>query len=78
MQGWQLMQLIIAYGRNVGLNSIEGQVLRENRTMLAMCKDLGFTIRTDPSDTAMQVVSLPLQSPGAQKASDSGEPVLRG
>jgi acetyltransferase len=71
--GWQLMQLIIAYAHSVGLNSIEGQVLRENRTMLAMCQELGFTIRPDPGEPTIQVVSLVLQSPGAARASMPGE-----
>jgi acetyltransferase len=71
--GWQLMQLIIAYAHSVGLNSIEGQVLRENRTMLAMCQELGFTSRPDPGEPTIQVVSLVLQSPGAARASMPGE-----
>ncbi len=30
-----------------GLRAVEGQVLRENTTMLAMCRRLGFSIRED-------------------------------
>ena len=71
--GWLLMQLIIAYSRSVGLRIIEGQVLRENKRMLAMCQELGFTIRSDPGDATLQIVSLSLQSPGAAKASAAGE-----
>lgn len=44
--GWRLMQLIIAYGRSKGLRSIEGEVLYENKTMLDMCRALGFEIET--------------------------------
>ena len=40
--GWQLMQLIIEYARAEGLKVIDGQVLRENATMLKMCQELGF------------------------------------
>lgn len=47
--GWQMMQLIIAYGRAKGLGAIEGEVLTENTHMLEMCKDLGFDITSDPS-----------------------------
>ena len=65
--GWQLMQLIITYARGIGLHSIEGQVLRENRTMLDMCQQLGFTIRSDPEDGTIQIVSLDLRSPGAEQ-----------
>jgi acetyltransferase len=38
--GWLLMQMIIDYARAEGVQAIEGQVLRENTTMLAMCKEL--------------------------------------
>ena len=44
------MQLIIDYARAEGLQTIEGQVLRENTTMLAMCRKLGFEIAPDPHD----------------------------
>ncbi len=36
--GWQLMQMMIAYGRARGLRTIEGKVLRENKAMLDMCR----------------------------------------
>lgn len=48
--GWVLMQLIIAYARSEGLKRIEGQVLSENRTMLAMCRELGFAIAADAEE----------------------------
>jgi acetyltransferase len=40
--GWRLMQLIIEYARAEGLKVIHGEVLRENATMLKMCRELGF------------------------------------
>jgi acetyltransferase len=39
-----------------GLKTIEGQVLRENVTMLAMCRKLGFDITTDPHDADVWLV----------------------
>ena len=45
--GWQMMQMIIAYGRGKGFRYIEGQVLHENLPMLDMCRELGFEISTD-------------------------------
>src|SRR6516164_4466301 len=42
--GWLLMELMIEYARAEGLQSIRGQVLQENRTMLQMCRQLGFHI----------------------------------
>ena len=46
--GWLLMQMILEYSRAEGLKTIEGQVLRDNVTMLGMCRELGFDITTDP------------------------------
>jgi acetyltransferase len=56
--GWQLMQIMIEYARWLGLRVIEGQVLRENRTMLAMCQQLGFRIVPDPDDSLLVDVVL--------------------
>jgi acetyltransferase len=56
--GWRLMQLLIEYARDEGIHAIEGQVLGENTTMLAMCRQLGFAVAPDASDTAICVVKL--------------------
>lgn len=56
--GWQLMRIMIEYARWLGLNTIEGQVLRENRVMLAMCGALGFQVTPDPDDAALVTVTL--------------------
>jgi RimJ/RimL family protein N-acetyltransferase len=58
--GWQLMQMIISYGRAKGLRSIEGQVLHENTTMLKMCKELGFEIGSVPDASYICAVQLRL------------------
>jgi acetyltransferase len=39
---------------------IEGQVLRENTTMLKMCRELGFEIAGDPEEPDIHVVRLRL------------------
>ena len=62
--GWRLMQLMIEWACTEGLRVVEGQVLRENTTMLAMCEALGFTIRTDPDDPDMRVVALSVARSG--------------
>ena len=67
--GWELMRLMIAWARAEGLQVVEGQVLRENRVMLAMCRRLGFAIRPDPHDPDIQVVTLPV----AEIAEPEGE-----
>jgi acetyltransferase len=58
--GYLLMQMIIEYGRSEGVTTIEGQVLSENATMLAMCRELGFEIRSDPQDPDACIVKLAL------------------
>ncbi len=58
--GWRLMQLMIEWAKAEGLDHVEGQVLRENRTMLAMCRRLGFDVKVDPVDQDLRVVRLPL------------------
>jgi acetyltransferase len=56
--GWLLMQMIIEYARTEGIGTIEGQVLRENTSMLAMCRQLGFEIKADPDDVGICIVKL--------------------
>jgi acetyltransferase len=56
--GWALMQTMIEYARSEGLRRIEGQVLRDNTTMLKMCDELGFTIEPDPEDSGICRVAL--------------------
>jgi acetyltransferase len=58
--GYLLMRLIIEYARAEGLQTIEGQVLSENTTMLAMCRELGFDVAADPHDPDTCVVKLAL------------------
>jgi acetyltransferase len=59
--GWLLMQLMIEYARVEGLQSICGQVLQENRTMLQMCREFGFHIAPDPDETSIAIVTLLLK-----------------
>jgi acetyltransferase len=60
--GWELMKLMIEWAKVEGLREVEGQVLRENTTMLEMCRSLGFSIRTDPDDLELRIVTLPIAS----------------
>jgi acetyltransferase len=60
--GWLLMELMIDYARAEGLQSIRGQVLQENRTMLQMCRQLGFHITPDPDEISIVVVKLSLKA----------------
>lgn len=63
--GWALMQLLIEYARAEGLRQINGQVLQENTAMLAMCRDLGFDVRTDPVEPEICDVALDLRKTAA-------------
>jgi acetyltransferase len=60
--GWELMRLMIEWAKVEGLREVEGQVLRENSTMLDMCRSLGFSIRIDPDDPELRLVTLPIAS----------------
>ena len=51
---------IIEYARAEGIATIEGQVLRENASMLAMCRELGFDITADPNDVGICIARLTL------------------
>jgi acetyltransferase len=58
--GWALMQLIIEYARSEGLKAISGDVLQENTVMLAMCRSLGFEVKSDPVEHGICNVELTL------------------
>ncbi|WP_414471925.1 GNAT family N-acetyltransferase [Microvirga sp. M2] len=60
--GWTLMRQMIEWAKVEGLREVEGQVLRENSTMLDMCRDLGFSVRADPDDPELRLVTLPIAS----------------
>jgi acetyltransferase len=61
--GWALMQLLIKYARAEGLKCLSGQVLHENTTMIAMCRELGFDVGNDAQDAGVAIVSLDLAAP---------------
>jgi acetyltransferase len=58
--GWLLMQMIIEYAHAEGIRTIEGQILRENTSMLTMCRELGFLIKDDPNDPSICIAKLTL------------------
>ena len=59
--GYVLMQAIIDYARKRGIAEMFGIVLRENERMLAMCRELGFQLRTVPDDPTVVEVVLALR-----------------
>lgn len=58
--GGLLMSQLLDYARASGLKRIIGSVLAENTGMLAMCRQLGFAISSDPEDFAVRHVELDL------------------
>ncbi|MBO6755145.1 MAG: bifunctional acetate--CoA ligase family protein/GNAT family N-acetyltransferase [Roseibium sp.] len=58
--GWALMKLIIRYAKADGIQTIKGEVLKENTSMLGMCKALGFSVQTSPDDPGIADVVLPV------------------
>lgn len=54
--GYLLMTRLIAVAREWGLEELFGEVLRENHRMLAMCRELGFAIASDPNDATVMLV----------------------
>jgi acetyltransferase len=58
--GHLLMQRIIDYARGRGMREIYGEVLHENRRMLALCDAFGFERRSSADDPMLVHVSLRL------------------
>jgi acetyltransferase len=56
--GWRLMQHLIAYAKSERLEELYGSVLSGNTTMLRMCRELGFSIETEPDDPSVRRVVL--------------------
>ena len=51
--GWVLLNHILDCASTMGIDVVAGQVLQENTTMLAMCREFGFT--AEPLDVASHV-----------------------
>jgi acetyltransferase len=56
--GWLLMQRIIDYAKEKGLQRVYGDVLAENASMLQMCAELGFRSQDIGSDIRRVVLDL--------------------
>lgn len=59
--GWELMKLIIEFARADGIAEITGEVLQQNETMLAMCRELGFAELHSRDDPGVVQVKLKLE-----------------
>jgi acetyltransferase len=54
--GYLLMTRLIEIARQRGIGDLVGEVLRENGPMLQMCRELGFSVASDPDDPAIMAV----------------------
>ncbi len=70
--GWLLMNLAIEYARSTGFRQLCGQILPENTTMLKMCRELGFTVRTNPADASLYDAVIVLDTAGPGRAASQG------
>jgi acetyltransferase len=59
--GTLMMQRIIAHARKRGIREVFGHVLRENARMLALCRELGFSIKPSYEDPMHTTVVLALR-----------------
>lgn len=60
--GWALMKHIIRYAKADGIETIHGEVLKENTSMLSVCQALGFHVATSPDDPGIAHVTLPVST----------------
>ncbi|NMG40653.1 GNAT family N-acetyltransferase [Chelativorans sp. ZYF759] len=58
--GRALMEQLLDYARADGIARIEGHVLDENTKMLEMCRRLGFTMKREPQEPGVLLVSCEL------------------
>ena len=76
--GWALMQMIIEYAKSEGLKAISGDVLAENTVMLAMCRSLGFEVKSDPVEHDICNVRLRLTALTASSVRSSARAAAAG
>ena len=56
--GWDLLKQIIDYARADQIGQIEGIILNENRRMLTMCREFGFSVAHHPTEPGLSVAVL--------------------
>lgn len=61
--GRRLIRRLVASAREAGLRMLRGDVLSENRRMLALLRDAGFATRRNPDDSLLHEASIALDAP---------------
>ncbi|RWK08963.1 bifunctional acetate--CoA ligase family protein/GNAT family N-acetyltransferase [Mesorhizobium sp.] len=56
--GWDLLKQVIDYARAERIGRIEGTILNENRKMLTMCREFGFSVAHHPTEPGLSVAAL--------------------
>ena len=72
--GYLLMKRLIEYARARGIGELYGDILRENTTMLAFMRDLGFELRELPESEAIVRASYRLAPREPENAQAGSEP----
>lgn len=68
--GWLLMETILDYAGRQNLRTVYGEVLAENRAMLAMAEVLGFKRSIHPEDVALRRVEVDVAARARRGASE--------
>ncbi|MGH7111056.1 MAG: GNAT family N-acetyltransferase [Stellaceae bacterium] len=71
--GWLLMQRMLALAARLKFGEVFGIVLRENETMLAMCREMGFTVEAAPDEAEAVIVRRRVATQGGSHAAQ-GKP----
>ena len=71
--GWVLMRHLIAYASSEGLQALHGTVLKENATMMQMCRELGFRVESLADDPTLYAVVLNLASASVAQICSEGK-----
>ncbi|MGE0232324.1 MAG: GNAT family N-acetyltransferase [Flavobacteriaceae bacterium] len=58
--GAALLQRLVDYGRTDGIGRIYGLILDENSKMLALCRQMGFTIEPAPNERGVSLATISL------------------
>lgn len=64
--GTELLRRLFSIASEVGINSIEGLILRENKAMLGLARKFGFSIRRDKDDAGIVLAHKGMQIQAGQ------------
>lgn len=57
-----LLRRLIQYARNQGIRELVGEILRENDSMLELCRAMSFTVKVCPDDPGVMIATLRLDA----------------